>query len=96
MVDVKYDKDIFAVMVHSDECTGAIETMLFPDVEMAKSFCYVQFNIPENEWDSYLVASDPNSNLKLNGEPVRYCGWRHEMDEGEALHIHLEKMVVEF
>lgn len=95
-LDVKFDNEYFAVLVHSCEVTGAIDTMLFGDVEAARCYCNVRWDIPENEWDAYLVASDPKSTLKLNGQGVRYCGWKHEMDEGEAFHIHVERKVIEF
>jgi hypothetical protein len=56
----------------------------------------VRWDLPEDEWEPYLVASDHGSALKLNGEGVRYCGWKQELDEGEEFHIHLERKVSEF
>lgn len=93
---VKFDREFYAVMVRLCEVTGAVDTMLFPDVEMAKAYCRVRWSIPEDDWNAYLVASDPKCTMKLNGDRVRYCGWKHRIDKWETLHIHLERTVVEF
>lgn len=95
-VDVRLDADFYAIMVRSCSVTHAVDTMLFPDVEMAKAFCRIRFGVPDDKWDSYMVASDPKSTMKLNGEGVRYCGWKYDIDETETFHIHLERKVVEF
>ena len=90
-MDVKFSGEFFAVLVHSCAVTGAVDAMLFGDVEMAKCFCNARWDLPEDEWEPYLVASDHSSTLKLNGEGVRYCGWKQELDEGDEFHIHLAK-----
>ncbi len=95
-VDVKLDNEFCAVLVRSCDVTSAIDTMLFGDVEAAKLFCRCRWDVPVDKWEAYMVASDPTSTMKLNGEGVRYCGWKYEMDEHETLHIHLERKVVEF
>jgi hypothetical protein len=95
-VDVKFDRDFLAVMVRACMVTNAVDTMLFGDVEAAKAYCHVRWKIPPTDWDAYLVASDPQSTMKLNGEGVRYCGWKYDKDETETIHIHLERKVVEF
>jgi len=95
-VDVKFDREFFAVMVRACIVTNAVDTMLFGDVDAAKAYCHVRWKIPPTDWDAYLVASDPQSTMKLNGEGVRYCGWKHDKDETETIHIHLERKVVEF
>ena len=94
-VDVKFDREFFAVMVRACIVTNAVDTMLFGDVDAAKAYCHVRWKIPPTDWDAYLVASDPQSTMKLNGEGVRYCGWKHDKDETETIHIHLERKVVE-
>lgn len=95
-VDVKFGDDFFAVLVRSCFVTNAIDTMLFGDVAAAKLYCQCRWSVPVDSWDAYLVASDPMSTLKLNGDGVRYCGWKHDRDETESLHIHLERKVTEF
>jgi len=95
-VDVKFDNRYYAVLVRSCMITNAVDTMLFGDVEAAKVYCEVRWKIPQSAWDSYLVAADPKSPIKLNGEGVQYCGWKHDRDETETIHIHLERMVIEF
>lgn len=86
----------YAVMVRSCQVTGAIGTMLFGDVEAAKLYCNVRWKVPVESWEAYLTESDPQSTMKLNGEGVRYCGWKYHLDETETLHIHLEQKVIEF
>ena len=95
-VNVEFDKDFFAVMVRTCMATNAVDTMLFGDVEAAKLYCQCRWSIPVDKWDAYLVAQDPKSTMKLNGQGVRYCGWKHDRDETETIHIHLERKVVEF
>lgn len=95
-MDVKFSGEYYAVLVHSCAVTGAVDTMLFGDVEQAKCFCHLRWDLPEDEWEAYLVAEDHSSTLKLNGQGVRYCGWKQELDEGEEFHIHLERKVSEF
>lgn len=100
-VDVKFDKEFHAVMIRSCFVTNAIDTMLFgdvmlfEDVEAAKLYCQCRWGIPVDKWEPYLVAQAPKSTMKVNGEGVRYCGWKHDRDETESLHIHLERKVVE-
>lgn len=95
-VEVKFDTEYYAVLVRSCFVTSATDTMLFGDVEAAKDYCRVRWGIFDTEWEPYLVASDPTSPMKLNGQGVRYCGWKHEREEDEVLHIHLERKVIEF
>ncbi len=95
-VSVKFDNEFFAVLVRSCRVTGAIDTMLFGDVEMAKGYCEVRWNILSEHWYAYMVAPDAKSSMTLNGEGVRHCGWKHEQDETEMIHIHTERKVVEF
>lgn len=95
-VYVKFADEFYAVMIRSCSVTGAIDTMLFKNVEFAKRYCQFRWRIPIDDWEPYLVAQDPNSTIKLNGEGVRYCGWKHDCDETESLHIHLERQVLDF
>ena len=95
-VNVKLDRDFYAVLIRSCRVTDAIDTMLFGDVDMAKAYCEKVWAIPLDKWGAYLVADDPSSTLKLNGRGVRYCGWKHDRDETETIYIHLERNVVEF
>lgn len=95
-VEVVFSKDFFAVMVRACKVTHALDTMLFGDVEMAKLYCNRRWSIPLNDWEAYLVTSDPQSTLKLNGQGVRYCGWKHDKDETETIYIHVERVVSEF
>lgn len=95
-MSVKFDKEFFAVMVRTCMVTTAVDTMLFGDVEEAKLYCQRRWNIPVDKWDAYLVAQDPESTMRLNGEGVRYCGWKHDRDETETIHIHLARKVEQF
>lgn len=102
-IDIEFGEDYFAVLVRACLDTNAIDTMLFSDVEAAKLYCKVRWEIPLDKWNAYLVASDPMSTMKLNGQGVRYCGWNYEKDDtagiherGETFHIHLERKVVSF
>lgn len=95
-VNLEFDKKFYAVMIRSCSVTDAIDTLLFDDVETAKVYCQTRWDIPVDCWVAYLVASDPKSTMKLNGEGVRYCGWRCEKDEHETIHIHLERRVIGF
>jgi hypothetical protein len=96
MVNYKLDDELMAILVRSCSLTYSVDTWLFGSVEMARSFAQAEHGISEADWDSYLVAADPNGNLKLNGEPFSYVGWRHEMDEHESFHIQLTRKIIEF
>jgi hypothetical protein len=96
VLDVKYDREWYAVLVRSCDISSAVSTMLFSDVESAQVYCRVVYEVAENTWDPYMVRRDPGSPLKLNSEGVAYCGWRYELEDGTVLHIHLEQRVVEF
>jgi len=95
-VNTKLDREFYAVLVRSCYVTNAIDTMLFASVDMAKAYCEARWKIPLTDWDAYMVASDKKSSMKLNGEPVSHCGWKHSMDETEELFIHLERKIVDF
>jgi hypothetical protein len=95
-VDVKFGGGFFAVMIRSCFVTNAVDTMLFGEVEDAKIYCQCRWSIPVDKWEPHLVTQDPGSPMKLNGESVRYCGWKYDRDETETIHIHLERKVVEF
>lgn len=95
-VDVKLGRGRLAVVIRACEVTGAVDTILFEDVEAAQLYCRCRWNIPLDSWEPYLVAQDPASTMKLNGEGVQYCGWKHHRDETETIHIHLQRLVVEF
>ena len=94
--DVKLDKDeSFVVMIRTCEISSAVDTKLFGDLEIAKAYCKVTFDIPPDKWNAYLVAPDESSKMKLNGEPVAFVGWHYELDDS-TIHLHLERKVVEF
>lgn len=96
VIDLKYDGDFHAVLVRYCHVTNALETFLFGDVEAAMKYCEVRFKIPRSMWESYLVQPDSESSLKLNGQGVRFVGWRFDLDETQTLHIHANKKIVEF
>jgi hypothetical protein len=97
-VEVKHSAvdETFAVLVRSCRITHAIDTMLFGDKDMAMQYCLARWKIPIDAWEGHLVCPDKNSPIRLNGEPVCYCGWNYDLDETETLYIQLERKVVEF
>lgn len=95
-VKVKYGGDPFAVLVRFCEVSAAVDTLVFPGVDVAKKYCEVKWGIAFDKWEANLVTEDPSSSLKLNGMPVSYVGWQVDLDEYEKLSIHLERIVVEF
>ena len=93
---IRLQKEKVDALNESEQISEASRLSLFGSVEMARSFAQAEHGISEADWDSYLVAADPNGNLKLNGEPFSYVGWRHEMDEHESFHIQLTRKIIEF
>lgn len=96
VVEPKYSGDFQALLVRYCYVTNALETFLFGDVEMAKKYCEVRFKIPPAAWDSYMIQHDSGSSMKLNGQGVRVVGWKVDIDETQALHIHNNQKIVEF
>lgn len=94
-VEIKCVGELVAVLVRTCNVADAVETTLFGDVDTAMRFCERRWEIIPKDWDPYLVASDPKSSMKLNGEGVRYCGWKYQLDETQSLHLHLKRKVVD-
>ncbi len=84
-----------AVLVRSCNVTGAIDTTVFETSDAAKIYCETQFCVPRESWYAYEIERCEKSPVKLNGEPVRFTGWKKELADSD-LDIQLRKMVVEF
>ena len=93
MAVVKLVREV-AVLVRSCNVSGAIDTKVFSSVESAKFHCENEFNVPSFDWYGYEVEYVENSEIKLNGKPVRYTGWKKELADSD-LDIQLRKMTIE-
>lgn len=87
--------EAMAVVIRVCEITFAVDSWLFSGVERAMDFCHEKFRMPHGEWEPYLIRSDAGSKLKLNGEPVVYCGWQSRIDETERLLIHSDIIMLQ-
>lgn len=96
VVEPRYSEERYALLVRYCHVTNALETFLFGDVEAAMKYCEVRFKIPPAMWESYLVEYVNESSLKLNGQGVRFVGWRFDIDETQTLHIHANRKIIEF
>lgn len=97
MLDIKTDKErTYAVLIRQCMVTNAVDTKLFSDPEMARTYCNVIWGMKDSDWESYLIEPDPTSAMKYNDDHVRFAGWKAYIDETEQLLIHLERLVIEF
>lgn len=96
MLDIKYGDKTYFVLIRSSLLANLTDTMLFGDIESAKTYCNARWKIPTNMWKLYIPPYDNGVIQKLSADGVEYLGLEYKYDDGVMFRIHIERIITEF